>query len=344
MSSDSFGVFLFKAFVVIAWFAFVIVAIVKLVKEAKSSKKTKERIYSEVKKEKQEDIKNYINILTNNQELDKKRKKHKKINLYICIIFIIVIMVSLSFHNWFVLFSACWITFIFSFIWKTVSSLSYSKVYREQVIKTVIKNYNSDWQYEPNSGISSKTYRIGNFEGYSSYHSEDLITGMISGYRFSLSDVHTERESTDSDGNTSSYTVFLGPVAVIELNKLNDFSLIVSTDKVKLFDKKDYIELDNQLFEEKYDVFTSDKVAALRILTPSLMDKILELYNSFGYFYEFRLISGLLFFRFHSDSLFEPHPNNIEKEALSIAYYFKMLDGMTEIIEEIIKSLKEFER
>ncbi len=344
MSFDNLGVFLFQSFVTIAWLVFFIYDIVKLVKEAKASKKAKEKIYNEVLKEKQYDIQNYINILTNNQVLDKKRKKHKRINLYIFIIFIIVIEISLLFYDWIVLFAACWTTFIFSLIWKAVSSANYSKVYREQIIKAVIKNYNSEWQYNPNEGISSQIYKIGNFEGYSDYRSEDLITGNILGYKFSLSDVHTERESTDSDGNSSSRTLFFGPVAVIELNKFNDFSLIIATDKLKLFDKKDYVELDNQLFEEKYDVFTSDKITALRILTPSLTNKILELYNNFGYFYEFRLIKGLLFFRFHSDSLFEPHPNDIKKEALSIAYYFKMLDGMTEIIEEIINKLDEIER
>lgn len=343
MEMNSFT-FLFQSFFILIWLGLFIYAIVKMVNEAKNSKNAKEKIYDEVLNEKQSDIQDYINILTNNQELDKKRKSHKKINLYVCVIFVIIIVISLVLENWKFLVGAFWITFVFSLIWKACSSGSYSKIYKEQIIKTAIKNYNNEWQYNPNEGISSQTYKIGKFEGYSSYRSEDLITGMISGYRFSLSDVHTERESTDSDGNTSSYTVFFGPVAVIELNKLNNFSLIVTTNRLKLFDKNDYVELDNQLFEEKYDVFTSDKVAALRILTPSLMDKILELYNSFGYFYEFRLISGLLFFRFHSDSLFEPHPNNIEKEALSIAYYFKMLDGMTEIIEEIIKSLKEFER
>ena len=62
------------------------------------------------------------------------------------------------------------------------------------------------------------------------------------------------------------------------------------------------------------------------------------------FFYEIKLIDGMVFFRFHSDTLFDPSPNDIEKEATDIAFYFNMLDGMKNIMEEIIKTLNEFER
>ena len=112
--------------------------------------------------------------------------------------------------------------------------------------------------------------------------------------------------------------------------------LYISDNQLKLF-KGQYVELDNQAFEEKYDVFSNDDVVAMRILTPTITTKILEMHDKYGFFFEIKLINGLLFFRFHSDTLFEPSPGNIEKEATDIAFYFNMLDGMKAIMKILVK-------
>jgi hypothetical protein len=249
----------------------------------------------------------------------------------ICLIF--------KFFNPFIIFVAV----VGSIIIFSIANSKYSKIYKEQVITSIINSYDKELRYNPTSGITRDVYRTAKFEYFDRYHTEDLIVGKIQGYEFALADVHTEKESTDSDGNTTYTTIFRGPVAVLELNKLTDLMLYISDNQLKLF-KGQYVELDNQAFEEKYDVFSNDDVVAMRILTPTITTKILEMHDKYGFFFEIKLINGLLFFRFHSDTLFEPSPGNIEKEATDIAFYFNMLDGMKAIMNEIVKILNEFER
>ena len=226
----------------------------------------------------------------------------------------------------------------------SVSKVGYTKIYKNQVITSILKNYDKDFSYMPENGIERNIYSSAKFERFDRYNSEDLIVGKICGLDFSLADIHVEDEKTDSEGHTTYTTLFYGPVAVVELNNLNDFVLHISDNQIKLFKEKYHVESDNQVFEEKYDVFSNNDVVATRILTPALTTKILEMHNKFGLFCEIKLINGLVFFRFHCDTLFKPNPGNIEKEAAEIAFYFNMLDGMKKIMEEIIKTLKDFER
>lgn len=304
--------------------------------------KKRKEVYSNVSMEKVDDINKFIDILKNNKELEARRQSYK--NGKICV-FLIVFTVILGcivldiFNLFFVLVVIALVFAILSF-----SKIGYTKIYKNQVITSILKNYDKEICYMPENGIDRSVYSSAEFEKFDRYNSEDLIVGKICDLNFSLADVHIEDEKTDSEGRTTYTTIFFGPVAVIELNTLTDFVLHISDNQIKLFREKYFVESDNQVFEEKYDVFTNNDVVAMRILTPSLTTKILEMHNKFGLFCEIKLINGLVFFRFHCDTLFKPNPGDIEKEATEIAFYFNMLDGMKMIMKEIVTNLQGFEK
>ncbi|MGN1372291.1 MAG: DUF3137 domain-containing protein [Candidatus Coprovivens sp.] len=332
--------FIFIIFVAVG--ASIIAVFIYGIKEATKDAKKREKIYSNLRVSKYTDIHKYIDILKNNKELEDKRKKLKNSKWWIILIILtaIAITIFLRIKVPIIIF----ISIVISIIIYNLSANGYTRIYKNQVISSILKNYNKDLTYQPDNGIGKDIYDLGNFESYDLYHTEDLITGQICGLQFTLADVHTQDVSTDSDGNTTYTTVFLGPVGVVELNKLKDLDIFITSNRAKIFRSNEYMELDNQLFEDKFDVFTNNDVLAMRILTPSFTNKILELHDSFGFFFEIKMVDGLVFFRFYSDTLFEPSPYNIEKEATDIAFYFNMLDGMKMIMDEIIKTLKDFER
>lgn len=336
-----FGLGIFGIVFILIW-AVVIIVIIGGIIKSKKYKKKRDEIYSKVAVAKAQDINNYINMLTNNKDLESARSSYKNSKL-IALIFVAIlatIAVIFEFFNPFIVFFGI----VGSIIIISIGTAKYGKIYKEQVISSIIKSYDKDMKYNPTSGITLNVYKTGKFESFDRYATEDLIVGNVCGFEFALADVHTEDESTDSEGRTTYTTVFRGPVAVLELNKLNDLMLYISDNHVKILKGNSYVELDNQAFEEKYDVFTNDSVVAMRILTPTITTKILEMHDKFGFFFEIKLIDGLLFFRFHCDTLFNPNPNDITKEATDIAFYFNMLDGIKSIMEEIVKVLKEFER
>lgn len=323
------------------WLLVLVIIIIGIIKGRKQQKK-RDEVYSKVKLEKAADIQQYIDLLTNNKELESKRKMYKNCRWYVLGVIAIIASICLVFK--FFHPSIIVITIVISVIIYAIANGSYTKIYKDQVITSILTNYDKDLKYMPNNGIQKDIYKTAKFEYFDRYSTEDLIVGKICGLDFALADVHTEDESRDSDGDTTYTTIFRGPVAVVELNKLSDLVIHVSNNQLKLFRGNEYVELDNQAFEEKFDLFTNNDVTAMRILTPTLTTKILEMHDKFGFFYEIKLIDGLVFFRFHSDTLFNANPGNIEKEATDIAFYFNMLDGMKNIMEEIIKALNEFER
>lgn len=323
------------------WGAVIILLISMFIKGRKDKKK-RDEIYSKVVSQKTQDINTYVNMLTNNKDLESARNSYKNSKLY-ALIFVaalaIICFIFQFFHPFIIM-----VGIVGTIIIINIGSAKYGKIYKEQVITSILSNYDKSLKYTPNSGITKDVYRSAKFESFDRYNTEDLIVGKICGFEFALADVHTENESKDSDGDTTYTTIFRGPVAVLELNKLSNLMLHISDNQLKLFAGNKYVELDNQAFEEKYDVFTNNDVVAMRILTPTITTKILEMHDNFGFFFEIKLIDGLLFFRFHSDTLFDPNPNDINKEASDIAFYFNMLDGMKSIMEEIVKILNEFER
>ena len=67
------------------------------------------------------------------------------------------------------------------------SKTKYTPTFKEKVIGPFIKNIDENLQYRPNEGISSVIYRMGEFEGYDNYYTEDLIIGKLDEkYNFQL--------------------------------------------------------------------------------------------------------------------------------------------------------------
>ena len=60
-------------------------------------------------------------------------------------------------------------------------------------------------------GIGGNISKIEYSESYDNYYSEDTIEGILEGkYEVKMAEVHTENESTDSNGNTHKNTIFHG--------------------------------------------------------------------------------------------------------------------------------------
>ena len=56
--------------------------------------------------------------------------------------------------------------------------------------------------------------------------------------------------------------------------------------------------------------------------------------------FEMRILNDVLIFRFMSGNLFEPNPLDIREEAIGIAIYFERINGMKEVMHEVLEALK----
>lgn len=332
--SDVFNMF-FKFFVFsLLAFTIVIIVVVMVVLLSKKKRKTinpDERV-NNIKIKYNDIINKICDLITKDEELNKYRHEYYK-NSRMGIIFIIF-GILLSF------FAGLGIPLIVIgviFLLKTGKS-TYDDIYKEKIIKFALKEYNDKLEYYPKGCITEVQYQMANFERYDRYHSEDRIDGNILGYNFIMADVHTEDRREDSDGDTTYVTLFKGQVAIVELSRPVDFQLEIKNDSIKLFNKKKIVEIDNPDFEEIYDVYASDQVKAMTILTPAVTNRMLDLYNKYGFIFEFKFVGKYMYFRFDSGNLFVPYAKSPMDEAIGVAWYFEIIDGIKDIMKEVIEA------
>lgn len=312
-----------------------VVAIISGIKSAKKQKESYQRRSEKVQMAQGAMIEKYYQMLSTDPELISRRKKDKiagKIMLVGFIAMFAMFFMQLAIVGVIIL--------IISIFMAAKYNGNYARYYKQHVIKLALQDYDKNLVYSPDQGISSEEYRYAHFESYDRYHSEDKITGNLDGLPFVISDVHTEDRREDSDGDTYYVTLFNGPVAILTLEKPTNIQVSIIDNSLKLFSGDTYLEMDNPEFEEFYDVYSNDKIKAMRFLTPSVTNKILDLRNKYDVHFEIKLLDQLVYFRFHIGELFVPNSSDTRKEAMDIALYFEILNGIKEVMKEVNNSIE----
>lgn len=258
--------------------------------------------------------------------------------LNICIYFsaeqksIVTVTISLSF---------CLLIFLMGNAFKI-----YRKTYKSCVIENLIKQYNEKLNFDQVIGIPKIDYKISNFDNrVDDYFSEDRIYGSLkSGEHVELAEVATYiiEEYRDSDGNRKEERTetFRGIYGIVKLDKKIIENIIVATNSnIKKFNKN-RIEVDSSEFEKYYDIFTHDKVTAMRIFTSDLIEKYIDIINVSNRPLEVKIQDNLLFFRYRCGQMFEPPTFTDGLNENLIRKYYKMIFYPMEVIEKTVENIK----
>ena len=177
---------------------------------------------------------------------------------------------------------------------------SYKQAFKNNVVRKIIECIDPDWQYQPESCISTTEYvESGLFpRRWDRYNGDDLISGVIDKTDFRLSELHTQYKtvSVDSKGRRSEqwYTIFKGLFVHADFNKEIKGETFVLPDLAeRLFGKwgqklqrdasrGQLIKLENNEFEKYFVVYSDDQVEARYILTPKIMEAILNIRKRFN--------------------------------------------------------------
>ena len=233
------------------------------------------------------------NLIKNNEELNSQRRTH---NILSFIRGVLTITFVVSFFCFMVQRELVLLIIPIAAIIVLIILGKYGKnnLIFSKIIPSIIKEQFNDFVYSHNEGIDRSIYREARFESYDRYHSDDLITGKVCGFDFQMSEVHTERRHTDKDGHTYYTTIFHGAFSKVNLTKNIGCFINIVNNRIKLFSRDNYTTIDNEAFEKIYDVFTDDKIKALRLLTPDVTTKMIDLYNETGIYCEVKIINDLL--------------------------------------------------
>lgn len=276
-------------------------------------------------------------ILSNisTEEFDTARKKlMTKMYIAIPIAILFVIVASHFVPGFIFLFLVCALIMLFLFI--HTSSFNASKFYKKEIISKLVSTYDENLNFDSDSSIEKKDYMLAEFERFDNFYSNDLIYGKINGIiNFKLGDVYTEDVDTDSDGHTSTSTVFSGLFSVEELNKNINTTIKIRLDNFFKISKKNMLSMDSQEFEKYFDVYSTDKILAMRILTSDIMDYMLTFSKENKLKFEITIKNSQVYTRIHCSNMFELPLLGKALDYKTLYTYYKYLNFMCELNTKI---------
>ncbi len=244
-----------------------------------------------VSKEKFDEFKRTLFTDKEIKKYQKSTQKQKLVEMIICFIEVamiigIFVIALLRINVVAAIFLALWFGILVGSITfgitKTIKKKRIEKLRREKIPRLIEFLVGDQLNlFAMDEFLPKESFEASGFAGgYDFYKGEDLIdvdipkdNGKRSGVCFKACDLRVTREQTDSDGHKSTVVVYCGAFCSVDFPfefkcKLAINSSLKGVKKIKLEDVS---------FNKEFQVFTNNQVEALCILTPTMMQKIVEL-------------------------------------------------------------------
>lgn len=227
------------------------------------------------------------------ENLERERKRLEKSALwyigFICLLLfgMVLSIISSSLKDIsFTLFVIFLIFLVISFDTYSYYQQEWKNLFKRNLIGTIVKKIFPEVEFYPEKYIPEEVYHKSRLFELSHkpdrYTGENLLEGKVGNTRISISEIHSEyeTETTDSSGRTHAewYTIFRGLFIVADFNKNFKCTTIVLPERlIKTRPHElERAKLEDPEFEKNFDVFTDDQIEARYILTPALMERILN--------------------------------------------------------------------
>ncbi len=242
----------------------------------------------------------------------------------------------------------------------------YRADFKRMIIKPLIGFLGPGLSYSPEGSIDLYTFRRAEiFQRYvNEFDGEDLISGTLGKTEIKFSEVKAQyvEENEDSLLNTMlesddsifsllnkrKKTVFKGLFFAAEFHKDFTGQVLVLPDKAEKYFGRfgqmlqsrnalrgELIKMDNAIFEQKFVVYGSDQIQARYVLTPAIMDKILEFEKKTGDSTCLSFKNSMLYIAVPCRrNLFEPAYFKSLVDYVQTFRYFQDLRLMIGIVEE----------
>lgn len=276
------------------------------------------------------------------KELEAKIKKHM-INFFkllgIIVFFIVIIYIFGNIELLSLCIIAGCLISIFSLFKIQELKLKY---YREEIITYLVKGCNLNYDYK--FGLKEDEYINSKIpEKFDAFCSKDYIYGKIKGtVGFKLSYVNTYRKEkyiVDGQEKIEKIETFKGIFGVADINKNINAEVIIDLNDFKRKYRLNKVELDSIQFEKNFDCFSNNKIVALQILTPDVLEQINNLSEIIKKTIQIRIYNNQIFYRFYLEDIFLPpkFKNILEKNSLKRIYnVINNSEMLVECISEIV--------
>ena len=246
-----------------------------------------------------------------------RQKYHDKIKKYwstvaiillvipLTIIFFIVILgkfsISIIMPVLFIAFMGFIISAIIISVATRKDATAYRKAYKAYFVEKNLKQIFTDLQYNHEAGIDEKLLaNTGMINTGDVYSSNDLTIAKYKDVSFMQADACIQVEHTDSDGDTTYVTIFLGRFMIFEFPKKFNFRLEVVGKRFGAYRvigknaatgrKATKIKTESTDFNNNFKIYGDDGFEAYYILDPAFMEKI----QNIGEVYKYKLMFGFI--------------------------------------------------
>jgi hypothetical protein len=180
-------------------------------------------------------------------------------------------------------------------------SAGYVKAFKNGVVNPIVQFIDPGLIYLPESGISRSRFQASGIFHHriDRYHCEDLVRGTAGQTPIEFSELHAEykTETRDSKGRrqTHWHTIFKGLFFIADFNKhFKGRTFVLPDTAEKLFGRfgqklqeigkshGELVKLEDPVFEKEFAVYSTDQVEARYILSPALMQRMLEFKRKTG--------------------------------------------------------------
>ncbi|MEM6720470.1 MAG: DUF3137 domain-containing protein [Bacteroidota bacterium] len=217
--------------------------------------------------------------------------------------------------------------------------------YKDEVIKPIVEAEFPGMLYEDDRHISKGIFNSSNlFRRPDRFNGEDLFSGKIDATTFTFSEIHAEEkhEIKGKDGNKTTWysTIFRGLFLIADFNKEIENETYVYSSGGKWFSRFKRVKLEDPEFEDRFNVYSDDQIEARYILTPKMMQRIVDVEDRFGanLYLSFRGNNVYIAIK-QSQNMFESSFND-EVSFTQVAYFLEEVRSILDIINELDLNLR----
>ena len=229
---------------------------------------------------------------------------------------------------------------------------AYAGAYKTEINNAIVRHFSPALSYNEEDGIDSDVFESSHLFSAAPdrYATGDLVSGAYGKTQLKFARVHAEQKRS-SDESTYYETIFEGVLMIADFNKkfrghtyvrtdiaesalghfgrtLQKLSVALSSDQL--------VQLENPEFEKEFAVYTSDQVEARYILSPALMERMLELIRRTGTEIQFSFSnSSVIISIAHAKELFAPDFARPATDAAQLGEVYDQLAFFVGIIDDL---------
>lgn len=229
----------------------------------------------------------------------------------------------------------------------------YREKFKKEVVNEIVKTIDPTWKYNPDQCITSSEYRNSDLfrQSVDRYRGDDLISGKIEKTDFRCSELLTEYKTvtTDKDGRRKEtwHTIFKGLFFHADFNKEIKGKTYIEPDtaerllgkfgqSLQMSSKGKLVKLENPEFEKIFAVFGTDQTETRYILTPTIMEALVNIYKKYKRKIHLSFIGSRVYvaMSFNKD-LFEPKVFSSGVKYKDIEFMYNLFEINQTIIHEL---------